>query len=353
MGGSAFQGFPTEDSMNALRKQHYHPYSPFRGLMSPFFQRAWGSWPVTDDSVPGLGDQTPLVTFQFQPLGTWEVEGAVTDEEVTMGHISNIVEIAEEGGMNKFMYKDATLNQDFDMGFLSKNKESANAFDPFLDANFAASGKVADTDARAAALAQLQNGRCTNLWSSAPNNEQAQLTDENNVNFQKSFPQTPTDGACYSASAEYLEDIDYAGVKDDTLLLNVHSRMIQREALIHAQCASFIAIIIVQWADLVICKTRWLSITEQGMKNPVMNFALVFELLLGAALCYVTAIGTALGTRNLRVTHWFTAMPFSIYIFLYDETRKYLMRTTSTQETDKVTGRTLRNPGWLERNTYY
>jgi len=129
--------------------------------------------------------------------------------------------------------------------------------------------------------------------------------------------------------------------------------MIQKEALHHAQCASFIAIIVVQWADLVICKTRWLSIRTQGMKNHVMNFALIWESILGAILCYITPIGLALGTRPLRFTHWMTGIPFSIFIFLYDETRKYLMRSTSDSTTDKETGRTVRYPGWLERNTYY
>merc|ERR1711959_25515 len=82
--------------------------------------------------------------------------------------------------------------------------------------------------------------------------------------------------------------------------VNVMSRQMQKEALHHAQCASFIAIILVQWADLMICKTRMLSIMEQGMENPMMNFGLMFETLLGAFLCYVTPIGLALGTRPLR-----------------------------------------------------
>ena len=45
--------------------------------------------------------------------------------------------------------------------------------------------------------------------------------------------------------------------------MNVISRMMQKEALAHAQCAGFICIIVVQWADLMICKTRWLSIRQQ------------------------------------------------------------------------------------------
>merc|ERR1712159_816057 len=73
---------------------------------------------------------------------------------------------------------------------------------------------------------------------------------------------------------------------------NVASRMMQKEALHHAQCASFICIIIVQLADLMICKTRWLSIRQEGMVNPAMNFGLLFETILGAFLCYCP------GSRN-------------------------------------------------------
>jgi len=138
----------------------------------------------------------------------------------------------------------------------------------------------------------------------------------------------------------------------ETPLLNVASRTLADFALNNSQTASFIAIIIVQWADLVICKTRWLSIRQQGMRNDVMNFALVWELLLGAMICYIPGTSAIL-IQPLRMTHWFTAVPFSIFIFLYDETRKYLMRFTSITMTDKTTGRTIRDPGWLERNTYY
>merc|ERR1712167_263745 len=113
----------------------------------------------------------------------------------------------------------------------------------------------------------------------------------------------------------------YTWKEGGAIKTNVASRMMQKEALHHAQSASFIAIIIVQWADLVIC--------------------------------YIGPITIALGTRPLRFTHWTTGIPFSIFIFLYDEARKYLMRRTSFATTDKETGRTMRFPGWLERNTYY
>ena len=44
---------------------------------------------------------------------------------------------------------------------------------------------------------------------------------------------------------------------------------------------------------------------------------------------------------------------YSFVIFLYDEVRKYLMRRTSHQAVNPVTGQSVRTPGWLERNSYY
>jgi len=129
--------------------------------------------------------------------------------------------------------------------------------------------------------------------------------------------------------------------------------MMQKEALHYSQGAFWGSIVIVQWADLVICKTRWLSITSQGMANSNMNFGLFFETWLSAVLAYSAFAQTAFKTRPIRFVHWFPAMPFSIFIFVYDETRKFLLRTTSEVSVDAKTGRAIRNPGWLEYNTYY
>merc|ERR1711964_795297 len=61
--------------------------------------------------------------------------------------------------------------------------------------------------------------------------------------------------------------------------------------------AFFVSIVIVQWADLIICKTRMNSVFQQGMKNYFL-------------------------------------------IFCYDETRKYILRS-------------LPKGSWIERETYY
>jgi len=117
------------------------------------------------------------------------------------------------------------------------------------------------------------------------------------------------------------------------------------EALAHAQGAFFVSIVIVQWADLVACKTRKLSLFDQGMRNMVLNFGLVTETLLAVLLCYVPGLNV-LGTRPLNAVHWFPAMPFSMLILVYDEIRKYLIRRGPPEgSTSKV--------NLVEEYTYY
>jgi len=113
-----------------------------------------------------------------------------------------------------------------------------------------------------------------------------------------------------------------------------------QEALKHAQAAFFISIIVVQWADILVCKTRTLSIYHQGMRNNMLNIGLVFETALGCALLYIETLNAPLGTMPLEFVHWMPAMPFFIIIFMYDETRKYFLRNNG-------------KGNWLERNTYY
>merc|ERR1711994_61397 len=103
--------------------------------------------------------------------------------------------------------------------------------------------------------------------------------------------------------------------------------------------AFFVSIVIVQWADLIICKTRMNSVFQQGMKNHFMNFGLVFETLLAAFLSYTPGMDKGLRMYPLYFNWWLPAIPFSIAIFIYDETRKFFLR---------------RNPGgWIEQETYY
>ncbi|QQP54483.1 Sodium/potassium-transporting ATPase subunit alpha, partial [Caligus rogercresseyi] len=104
--------------------------------------------------------------------------------------------------------------------------------------------------------------------------------------------------------------------------------------------AFFVSIVVVQWADLIICKTRRNSVFQQGMNNMFMNFGLIFETALAAFLSYTPGMDKGLRMYPLKLHWWFPAMPFSLLIFVYDECRKYLIRKYP--------------PGsWIERETYY
>jgi len=101
----------------------------------------------------------------------------------------------------------------------------------------------------------------------------------------------------------------------------------------------FTAIVIVQWADVLICKTRRLSIFQQGMKNKILIAGLFEETLLATTLAYMPGTDAMLRMYPLEWSWWFIPMPFSLIIFCYDETRKFLLR---------------RSPGgWVEQETYY
>merc|ERR1711910_163279 len=103
--------------------------------------------------------------------------------------------------------------------------------------------------------------------------------------------------------------------------------------------AFFVSIVVVQWADLIICKTRRNSVFQQGMKNHFMNFGLFFETALACVLSYTPGMDKGLRMYPLKINWWLPAIPFSILIWCYDETRKFLLR---------------RNPGgWIESETYY
>ncbi|KAM6910207.1 sodium/potassium-transporting ATPase subunit alpha-3b [Xenentodon cancila] len=103
--------------------------------------------------------------------------------------------------------------------------------------------------------------------------------------------------------------------------------------------AFFASIVVVQWADVIICKTRRNSVFQQGMKNKILIFGLFEETALAAFLSYCPGMDVALRMYPLKPTWWFCAVPYSFLIFVYDEIRKLLLR---------------RNPGgWVEKETYY
>lgn len=182
-------------------------------------------------------------------------------------------------------------------------------------------------------------------------------------------------------------------------LLQTYSDRKKLEFTCHT--AFFVSIVIVQWADLIICKTRRNSIVHQGMKYVNYTYCTywriffkigknnsnrIFFSLIGTGsltsvwcsklvwlLCCHTVLEWTLlfecthsskfsshqfliliwGILKLkirfalliivyilyRINWWIPAMPFSLAIFIYDEIRRFILR---------------RNPGgWVEQETYY
>uniref|UniRef100_A0A8C7HN04 Sodium/potassium-transporting ATPase subunit alpha n=1 Tax=Oncorhynchus kisutch TaxID=8019 RepID=A0A8C7HN04_ONCKI len=89
----------------------------------------------------------------------------------------------------------------------------------------------------------------------------------------------------------------------------------------------FISIEICQIADVLIRKTRRLSIFQQGFfRNKVLVSAIVFQLLLGNLLCYCPGMPNIFNFMPIRGQWWFVPIPYGILIFVYDEIRKLGVR---------------------------
>lgn len=122
------------------------------------------------------------------------------------------------------------------------------------------------------------------------------------------------------------------------------------EALRYAQSAYLVSIVACQWSCLLITKSRALSIAQQGMKNNVANFALMFETVLIAFLMYCVPINVGLGSRPVACTHFMVPVfAFTLIILLQDELKKLFIRRGIIRE---AKGK-IKLDGWFARNTYF
>jgi sodium/potassium-transporting ATPase subunit alpha len=81
-----------------------------------------------------------------------------------------------------------------------------------------------------------------------------------------------------------------------------------------------------QWTDLLISKTRNVSLMTQGMTNWVLNFSLLFETLLALLLIYSPLLPQYIGIYPLEPQWWIPALPFALLILVMDELRRFLLR---------------------------
>lgn len=122
------------------------------------------------------------------------------------------------------------------------------------------------------------------------------------------------------------------------------------EALKYAQFAYFLAIVSVQWSNLIIVKTKKLSIIEHGFRNKVSWWGLISETVISVMIGFIPGLNVSLGGRPLHFLHWFfPALPIFMLIVTYEEFRKLTMRMVDKK--NRKLGIT--EMGWVERNTVY
>lgn len=103
--------------------------------------------------------------------------------------------------------------------------------------------------------------------------------------------------------------------------------------------AFFVCIVITQAADLLICKTRKLSLFQQGMRNWVLNLGIMFSATLTAIIICCPGVNTLFKMRPVEWYVFIPALPFGIFIVLFDELRKLCIRKFPS--------------GWVYQETYY
>lgn len=101
----------------------------------------------------------------------------------------------------------------------------------------------------------------------------------------------------------------------------------QMRVLAQAQTAYFLTLVICQVFNLIACKTRLMSVFKHGMKNWVVNAAIVISLSICVLLIYVPHVGVVFGTSPLDAIYWAIPLPIAVCVFLWSELRKLICRT--------------------------
>ncbi|XP_021203629.2 sodium/potassium-transporting ATPase subunit alpha-4 [Bombyx mori] len=106
-----------------------------------------------------------------------------------------------------------------------------------------------------------------------------------------------------------------------------------------AQTAYFVAICLTQISDVLICKTRRISLFKKGMKNQVLNASIVIDIFAAVTVTYLPLCNEIFGTEPIDWYLFFLAVPFMALMIIADEIRRYLIRNNISK--------------WLEKETYY
>jgi sodium/potassium-transporting ATPase subunit alpha len=373
----------TTESYEAMEQNHYFEYVPWRGRLSSYWDDSMLFHNTNDANKGGnLGQNTNY--FRGRAAGLWSL-----CEQTSVSSCENQF-CGERGSavIRGVQVPEVALNADpsrFTTNCSAQPSMTNNVYDNALFCN----GQGSETLSKSCASVNqydldekiaYPNNHFQTFYCMGLEDSCGQLTDEAatlpfcdlNGNVCGTFGNKSEDcsfmceGYCYwpgsnavkpntnkvSSFAQFQAETPGTSTAEYQQCINIASQETAHEALKHAQGAFFVSIVIGQIAGLLVCKTRWLSIKNQGMKNRFMLFGIGTEILLVLFLCYCKPLNVGLGTRNLRLVHFFPAIPFAILIFCFDEARKALMRITSAEKVDH-SGHTIREKGWIERNFGY
>lgn len=140
-----------------------------------------------------------------------------------------------------------------------------------------------------------------------------------------------------------------------------------QNALKEAQSACYISICLMQIAGVITRKTRMES-SFKTMRHLLANVGLLYSILFSLAVAvlvvYCPGFQEFFGAYPVGYVGWLTCLPFCVFIILYEEVRKYLLRQEAAvfkvaqAELDKIPRSPLdpakRAPeGWVTFLTYY
>jgi len=115
-------------------------------------------------------------------------------------------------------------------------------------------------------------------------------------------------------------------------------------ALQNAQTACFASYVICQWGALIVCKSRKLSVFQQGMKNWVLDIGIIEETCVVIILAYIPIFNTVFKTEPISFQHWCPPLAFFAAIFIFDEIRKFFIRRDASDSRFAL---------WVYDYTYY
>lgn len=140
------------------------------------------------------------------------------------------------------------------------------------------------------------------------------LNDGMGFDWSKSDEDVDPDNSCFKSTTTVSSD--------GCATFNERTKALRR-----AQTAFLACIVICQIGCGMAAKTRLSSILTHGFSNPVFNYGLLQETSLIVLLVYVPGLHYAFSTEAIHPQSWGIGVPFAVVLLLYDECRKFAMRT--------------------------